>query len=179
MNGAPSPGRGPGSVDEPRTLKAEEPNATIEFQRLLHHPIEEVWTAITDPAEVAAWFMVQLDRPPTSGSISMRYSNGLHATGRVLDWDPPHVYEYEWNIAPGPTLPRGEQSVVRWELTAIEGGTLLVVTHRKLTRHTAEVFSRGFSSFLDRLSAQMDRRPLPEPPWLSSGSRVSRSEPDP
>jgi len=56
---------------------------------------------------------------------------------------------------------------VRWELSSLDEGTLLVLTHRKLTRPTAEIFARGFNTLLDRLSAQMDGTPLPEPPWLA------------
>ena len=41
------------------------------------------------------------------------------------------------------------------------------MTHRKLSRPTAEIFVRGVRVFLDRLSAQMDGTPLPEPPWLA------------
>ena len=29
---------------------------TIEFVRTFPHPIERVWKAVTDPAEVAIWF---------------------------------------------------------------------------------------------------------------------------
>jgi uncharacterized protein YndB with AHSA1/START domain len=95
----------------------------------------------------------------------MDHPNGVHATGRVLEWNPPQTYAYEWNLAAGPSHPQGETTIVRWELTPTEGGTLLVLTHRKLSRSTAEVFVRGLPVLLDRLSAQLDGTPLPDPPW--------------
>ncbi|MGA7923292.1 MAG: SRPBCC domain-containing protein [Thermoplasmata archaeon] len=155
----------PGSVDGPGLLHEDDERAIVTFQRLLHHPIEEVWAAITDPEELETWSLVKVSREPSHGRLEMRYANGLRAGGRVLEWNPPRVYEYEWNVDPGQALPRGETSIVRWELSPRNEGTLLVVTHRKLTRPTAEVLVRGLRVFLDRLSAHMDGRPIPEPPW--------------
>jgi uncharacterized protein YndB with AHSA1/START domain len=105
----------------------------------------------------------------------MEYANGLHASGRVTEWSPPRIYEYEWNVPPGPNQPDGERSIVRWELSSAEGGTLLVLSHRKLTRATAQVFARGLSVFLARLAALLDGTPLPEPPWTTGAPRPSLS----
>ena len=84
----------------------------------------------------------------------------------------PNVRGTEWNLPPGTNLPEGETSIVRWELSPADGGTLLVMTHRKLTRPTAEIFVRGVVVFLDRLSAQMDGTPLPQPPWLGQSRGI-------
>jgi uncharacterized protein YndB with AHSA1/START domain len=158
-----------GSVGGPGLFQTEGGKASILFRRWLRHPIQDVWEAITDPEQVEAWFMVKMAaRPSPGGSVEMEHPYGIRATGRVLEWRPPRAYEYEWNVAPGPNTPEGESSVVRWELTPSEGGTLLVLTHRKLSRATARTFVRGFGDFLDRLSAQLDGRPLPYPPWLDS-----------
>jgi hypothetical protein len=27
--------------------------------------------------------------------------------GKILNWDPPHVFEYEWKVAPVPEMPLG------------------------------------------------------------------------
>jgi uncharacterized protein YndB with AHSA1/START domain len=87
----------------------------------------------------------------------------VHATGRILGWDPPRLYEYEWNVASQVDHQfGGEESVVRWELTPQEGGTLLVVSHRDLTKATAKVFHLGMQAFLDRLEAQLEGQSLPD-----------------
>jgi uncharacterized protein YndB with AHSA1/START domain len=157
-----------GSIGGPGLLQTNDEWATILFRRLLHHPIEDVWDAITEPEQVEAWFLAKLTREDSPGGrLQMEHPNGIRATGRVLEWRPPRTYEYEWNLAPGPNLPEGENSVVRWELTPTDEGTLLVLTHRKLTRPTATVFSRGLGALLDRLSAHLEGTPLPDPPWLS------------
>lgn len=156
----------PGEVDGPGLLRVEGSKASITFRRLLHHPIEEVWAAITDPKQLEIWFMAKVRRENVAGGLlEMEHPNSIHATGRVIEWSPPRVYEYEWNLPPGAFYPEGEVSVVRWELSPYEGGTSLVVTHRKLSRPTAETFSHGFKELIDRLVALLDGTPLLVPSW--------------
>src|SRR3712207_3525652 len=92
--------------------------ATLLFTRHLAHPPEAVWSALTDPAELQHWFMMTaiIDGRP-GGSVDMKTGPAqFHWTGRILAWDPPRTYEYEWNAEPRAELPSGEKSVVRWEL---------------------------------------------------------------
>lgn len=161
-----------GSVGGPGLLQVEDENASILFRRWLRHPIDEVWSALTDPVKIQSWFMAKVSREDrTGGRLEMEHPNGVHATGRVLEWRPPRTYEYEWTLPPGPNQPNREASVVRWDLSPSEGGTLVVLTHRKLTRPTAEIFARGLRVFLDRLAASLDGTPMPDPPW---GPRPNR-----
>lgn len=166
MSGPTSTPAAPGSINGPGALEGDREFATVTFRRVLRHPIENVWSAITEPEQVAVWFLAKVQRTSEpGGDLVMEHPNGVRATGRVLEWDPPRAYEYEWNLPPGPDRPLGEASVVRWELDRTEEGTLLVLTHRRLSRPTAEVFSRGLKVLLDRLTAQLDGTPLPSPPW--------------
>lgn len=167
MSESPSPAESAGSVGGPGLLEVDQEGSSITFRRRLRHPIQDVWAAITDPKQVEAWFMAKLRREDArGGTLEMEHPNGVRAAGRVLEWRPPLAYEYEWNLSPGPTYPKGEASIVRWELTPTEGGTLLVMTHRRLSRPTAETFVRGFKVLLDRLSAFLDGTPMPTPPWV-------------
>src|SRR5207302_9053105 len=79
----------------------------------------------------------------------------------------------EWNVEPRKDLPKGERSIVRWELTSVGGTTLLRFSHRRLTRQTALVFAGGMHAFLDRLEDQLEGRPLGN--WLARVGEV-RSE---
>jgi uncharacterized protein YndB with AHSA1/START domain len=178
MTGIPNPSAEPGSVDGPGLLRTEDQKASIVFRRRLPHPIQEVWEAITQPDQVEAWFMAKVTREDAPGGrLEMEHPNGVRARGRVLEWRPPRTYEYEWNLSPGPNNPEGEASIVRWELTPTDGGTLLVLTHRKLTVPTATVFSRGLRVFLDRLSAHLEGTPLPQPPWVAQARSPEGSDP--
>lgn len=167
-----------GTVGGPGLLQSEGSQASVVFRRLLGHPIQDVWDAITDPAQIEAWFMAKVTREDRAGGrLEMEHPNHVRASGQVLEWRPPRIYEYEWNLPVDAAHPEGESSVVRWELTPADGGTLLVLTHRKLTRPTAAVFSRGLRSFLDRLAAHLDGAPLPDPPWLAPSRRAESAPP--
>jgi uncharacterized protein YndB with AHSA1/START domain len=153
-----------GSPSAPGEATVEGEAARLVFRRHLHHPPERVWSAITEPEQLRSWMLTEarIDGRP-GGSVDMLTGpDRVHATGRVLEWEPPRVYEYEWNVPPGPRMPNGETAIVRWELTPDPDGTLLVLTHRHLSRATATVFARGMRGFIDRLSAQLDGRPMPD-----------------
>jgi uncharacterized protein YndB with AHSA1/START domain len=161
----------PGEVGQ---VHIEGATATLVFRRVLRHPPQAVWNAITDPTEIRRWFMTEAKIDGRKGG-SVDFVTGaqrVHASGRILAWEPPRLYEHEWNADPTQNLPAGESSVVRWELTPTEHGTLVVLTHRKLSKETAVVFSRGLRVFLDRLAAQLDGAELPD--WQS---RVHGAEP--
>jgi uncharacterized protein YndB with AHSA1/START domain len=139
-------------------------HAALVFTRYLAHAPEVVWAALTEPQQFCAWFATtaQIDHHAggfvdmVSGPSQMRWS------GRILAWEPPRIFEYEWHIAPRPEIPQGEsESIVRWELAPASGGTTLTLTHRRLAKPTALGFAPGTHAFLDRLAAYLDRAPLP------------------
>ena len=162
----------------PCSMEVEGDHATLVLRRFLHHPPAVVWRAITEPDQLRQWFLTTavVEGHPGGRVDLLTGPSRVHATGRILTWDPPRVYEHEWNVAKdGSPFRTEEQSVVRWELSPREGGTLLVLTHRGLTRATAETFQHGLPGFLDRLEAQLDGRPLPD--WIRSiqeSQRLSR-----
>jgi uncharacterized protein YndB with AHSA1/START domain len=137
--------------------------ATLVFRRVLHHPPARVWSAITEPEQIRTWFVTEAKIDGRrGGSIDLvTGADRVHTTGRILEWEPPRVYEYEWRVPPGGFVPKGENGIVRWELTPAHDGTLLVLTYRRLSRSTAARLARGYSLFLDRLAAQLDGTELP------------------
>jgi uncharacterized protein YndB with AHSA1/START domain len=146
--------------------------ATITFSRRIGHPPEDVWSAITDPEQLQGWYMTRATIAGGKGG-SIDFVSGpsqLHITGRILSWDPPHLFEHEWRVDPRPDLPSGEESLVRWELAREGHETLMTFTFRRLTRRTATGFAPGMHAFLDRLVAQLDGESVPE--WTSLASRM-------
>jgi len=107
---------------------------------------ERVFKALIDPKQVLRWWTTP-DCPieaflidPRAGG-RWRYDtkqtknnvNGVskfHCEGEVLEYDPPRVLAYTW-IANWHERP-AQRTVVRWELAASKGGTLLRVTHSGL-----------------------------------------------
>jgi uncharacterized protein YndB with AHSA1/START domain len=146
-------------------LIVEGDTATLVFERILHHAPELVWEAIATPEGLREWLMCSEARIDgrTGGTIEMvsgppRY----RSKGKILNWDPPRMFEYEWNVAPVAEMPLGQNAIFRFELTARGSSTLLTVTYRRITKQNAPGFLPGTHAFLDRLEAQLDKKPLPD-----------------
>ena len=72
----------------------------VRFERIYDHPVARVWAAVTDPDEIRHWFPspeVEHDAR-TGGSITVSgdpYSP-TPKTSRILVWEPPHRFAFEW-----------------------------------------------------------------------------------
>jgi uncharacterized protein YndB with AHSA1/START domain len=157
-------------------MEVQGDRATLVLRRFLRHPPMTVWRAITEPEQIRQWFLtLAVVDGREGGKVDLVTGQSqVHATGRILTWDPPRVYEHEWNVTKEESrLHTGEQTVIRWELSAREGGTLLVLTHRGLSRKAANVFQHGVPGFLDRLEALLDGKPLPD--WERSVQESRRT----
>lgn len=147
---------------KPGTVAVDGEYATIRFERRYRHPVDVVWRALTEPEHLARWYMTKARLDPRPGG-SIDYVSGIsqfHVTGKILTWDPPRVFEHEWNVEPREFLPKGERSVLRWELAPDGDGTILRLTHRHLTAQTATGFVSGTHAFLERLEEELDGKPL-------------------
>jgi uncharacterized protein YndB with AHSA1/START domain len=144
-------------------VEMEGTTARLTFRRLLRHPPERVWRALTDSTEFEAWHIGTATIVGGEGGF-IEMTTGpaqFHWTGRILRWEPPRVLEYEMDAEPQEHLHSGERSVVRYELDPTEGGTLLTLLHIQLTPPTALGFAPGTHALLDRLTAHLDGEPLP------------------
>jgi uncharacterized protein YndB with AHSA1/START domain len=142
----------------------------IAFERRLRHSVDAVWAALTDPEELAAWLGRGALERREGGRVAIRTGpedrperQGL-ISGRVTAWDPPRVLEHEW------TQPGLDVSVVRYELEAEAGGTILRLTHRRSVRPGATGGRAGWHAYLDRLAAHLDG--LPVPAWAERRAEV-------
>jgi uncharacterized protein YndB with AHSA1/START domain len=123
---------------------------TLRFERTLAHPRERVWRAVTDPAELAAWFPSAVVYEPRVGAPMQFDFGGEHGIdvwpGEVLEFDPPRVFAFAWG-----------EDVLRFELTDAGAGTALVFTHAfahqpgKPARDGA-----GWATCLDALDGLLD-----------------------
>jgi uncharacterized protein YndB with AHSA1/START domain len=146
--------------------------ATLMFERRFRHPVQVVWEALTEPEHLARWYMTRARLEAREGG-TLEYWSGpaqYYVTGKILVWQPPRIFEHEWNVEPRKELPKGERSIVRWELTPDGDGTILRITHRRLTRPTALGFVAGIHAFLDRLENELDGTPLTD--WAARVAEV-------
>lgn len=144
--------------------------AVIAFERRLAHPVAVVWAALTESNQLAAWLGEGTVEPRAGGAVAIRTGPEERAerqrmmSGRILAWEPPHLLEYEW-LQPGLVI-----SVVRFELEADAGATVLRLTHRRNMTPGAVGGRAGWHAYLDRLAAHLDG--LPVPAWSQRRAEV-------
>jgi uncharacterized protein YndB with AHSA1/START domain len=152
-------------------LTIEGDRAVLHFERRLPFPVEKVWSAITDPNHRDQWMGKTVIEPREGGRIETVATGPplppdvKRMTGRILVWDPPHVFEHEWHqviVEPG---------VVRYELQPDGTGTLLRFSHRGLSVPNASGFRSGTHAFLDRLAALLAGEPMPN--WAQRYEAIS------
>jgi len=122
---------------------------TLRFERMLRHRPSVVWSALTEPGQVAVWFTAAAIEPGPGGRVDLDFGDEGAAVGEVTVWEPAQVFEHTWHEA-------GHESLVRWELTEVEAGTRLVLTHRGLLSDGGVDFAAGWQVFCDRLPVHLD-----------------------
>jgi uncharacterized protein YndB with AHSA1/START domain len=112
----------------------------------------EVWRVLTEPASIARWLATPVDVEVASGGpFQLALANGSRIDGRVREVVPERVLELDWQHA-------GEQpSVVRFELRAEDGGTVLVLDHGRIEAPLGMAYISRWSSVLARLDAEVAR----------------------
>jgi uncharacterized protein YndB with AHSA1/START domain len=124
----------------------------LRFERHLSRSIETVWQAVTDPAEMRAWFPTRIDIEGGQWKPGARLTHHFDGhdidplPGTVLEWDPPHRVRFTWGT-----------DAIGFELTpAPAGGTIFVLTE-ELSANAAARNAAGWDACLDRLQHGQER----------------------
>ena len=116
-------------------------NDRVRIERRYPHSIERVWRAITEPDELAQWFVVRPGWKPELGETWHQ----MGADGRITELEPPRVFAWEWGI-----------ERYRFELEPDGDGTRLVFTHLFNPQlGPAEQHERGWTAYFARLEAHL------------------------
>jgi uncharacterized protein YndB with AHSA1/START domain len=138
---------------------------TAHFERVLRHPPEVVWDALTTTASLDRWFMRATIEPRVGGVASFDPGEGP-ATGTVTVWSPPRELAYRW------PFPAEGDAHVTWTLEPLDDGaaTRLVLVHTALPVDWGAGYGSGWHSYLDRLAAHLaGQRP---PDWAERMAEV-------
>jgi uncharacterized protein YndB with AHSA1/START domain len=99
------------------TYETVDDRSALTFERRLAHPVERVWRAVTDPAELAHWFpsAVHGDIAP-GATLTFEFPGGEAPTmqGEVIEHDPPRCLAFTWG-----------DDMLRIELEPDDGGCVL------------------------------------------------------
>ncbi|ADB51803.1 SRPBCC family protein [Conexibacter woesei] len=132
----------------------------LRVERRVAHPPEKVWRAVTEPAELSAWFPSPVELDELRAGAEIRFvGDGFGSAGTIAEVDPPRVFAFDW-----------EGELLRFELAPDgDAGCLLVFTHTFDDRAGAASFAAGWDACLDALDGLLDGiDPPAQPPEMSA-----------
>lgn len=127
----------------------------VRFERTLPYPIDAVWRALTDPAQMAIWFTdVKMDFVVGGKmTIYFRDEQKTESFGKIVRLEPLRLFEYSW-----------EDELATWELFP-QGNSAckLVLTYSKLPETYAISVPAGWHIILDQLEDVLSGHTEPYP----------------
>ncbi|GAA0974415.1 SRPBCC family protein [Acrocarpospora macrocephala] len=145
------------------TLHTVDGRTVLRMERLLAHPVEKVWRAITDPAHLSQWYpfpAAELDLRP-GGTIIFDDGAGTVLKAVITELDPPRVFAFSEH-APV-SVPRESEDLVRFELRPEAAGCLLIFTHTFDDRYAAASYASGWQTCLVAMEFLLEGRPFTPP----------------
>ncbi len=139
--------------DEHAVLLEREGRSVLRFQRVLAHPRERVWRALTEREDLAAWHPTPFDlEPRAGGAIEFDAPEGMPTwpRGQVLACEQPSLLVHTWGPPP--------EDELRWTLEEHGGGCLLTLEHHFADRFKAARDGAGWHLCLRALAALLDGR---------------------
>ena len=145
------------------TLVRDGERYAVRFERRLHHPIDKVWRAISEPEELRQWFPdggVEIDLT-VGGKVKFAAEGWeeddelVPREGTVTRLDPPRLLEFTWGDDP-----------LRFELSAEGDGCILVFTQTFAGRAAAPRLAAGWTICLANLDALLDGAAAEGGDWL-------------
>jgi uncharacterized protein YndB with AHSA1/START domain len=144
------------------TLERHGDRQLIRFERRLHHPVERVWRALTEPDEIAAWLALAELELTEGGRVVLTWQNTdpegntAVARGTVSALEPPRVLELDTDI----------HGRLRWELEPDGDGTVLTFTaDAQLPEDWELEVLAGWHIHLDHLEHVLDGGTIDWPNW--------------
>lgn len=131
----------------------------LQFDRLFHAPIEDVWYSLTNPTAMQAWIGTYTGTPST-GAVRFRMASedAEWQNTSILECDAPHGFHAD--------IGEGEDAVrVFCHLREAGGMTTLTLGQRLRSPSDATSIGPGWDYFLDRLAAARAGNEMPE--WSS------------
>jgi uncharacterized protein YndB with AHSA1/START domain len=131
----------------------------LTLQKLLNHPIQKVWAAISEPRQIEKWWMTESDFKAEPGYNYDLKRDGGQLTGTVLEVDPPNRLVYTF-VSPKHNM-EAETTVI-WTLEEKGNATLLTLVHKDFDKLGAsrqsvwEGINKGWPAHLASLEKELD-----------------------
>lgn len=121
-------------------LRSKDNRHVLRIERELTHPIEKVWRALTESAQLSAWFPATVTVESQVGGKVIFDQGGDIMTGVVLELEPPRVLAFDWG-----------GDLLRFELAESTSGTKLTFSHVFDVRSAAASFASGWHQCFEGL----------------------------
>lgn len=143
------------------------PAKMVALTRTYEAELADVWDALTDAVRLARWFL------PVSGDLTLggRYQFEGNAGGVVRECEEPNRFVVTWEMGPASEV---DASLVEVRLTAVEGGTRLILEHRAQVppefwdAYGPGAVGVGWDGGLLGLALHLAGEPLPTPEQLGA-----------
>jgi len=112
----------------------------LRFERRLPHPVERVWRAVSEPAELGRWFVAPVAWKPELGERL----DAMGQQGEITELDPPRRLAWTWGA-----------EAFSFELSPAEDGCLLVFVHVIDDRALGAQHAAGWETYFKRLDAHL------------------------
>lgn len=148
------------------TVETQGDSLILRFERYLHHTIEEVWAAITEPEQLVAWLAEADVELSLGGHVRLRWLNtdehgnrhedSVVMNATITQLEPPRLLEYAGD----------RHGVLRWELREEASGCILTFSSTLPTPvdRLAESLA-GWHTHLDFLAEALDGQAVDWPRW--------------
>jgi uncharacterized protein YndB with AHSA1/START domain len=139
-------------------MPASYSDGALRFERRFAHPVEKVWRAVSDPAELAHWFpcRVEVGELRVGAPVHFVFPEevGIEMDGEVTALDPPRLLAFTW----GP-------DELRFELEPDGDGCLLRFTDVLDEQDKAARDAAGWEVCLARLDQRLAGEETEPPDW--------------
>ena len=104
----------------------------VVVKQRVNAPVERVWNALTDKAQMKEWYF---DIPDFELGVHNEFNffepggeNKFHHRGEILEMIPNQKFKHSWFY---PEFSK-EKTIVKWELKEDREGTIITLTHKGL-----------------------------------------------
>jgi uncharacterized protein YndB with AHSA1/START domain len=137
-------------------VTAVDDGVRLQFRRVWPHPVEDVWSAITDPGRMARWLGTYDGERRVGGTGTFTMTQEDQSVGErmtIVECDPPRRLVVEWLSE--------ERWRVQLDLEAEGGRTVLLFSQSFASGTDVGDLALGWHWYLDKLGAEVVGAPQP------------------
>ena len=146
------------------TYETIDARPTLQFERRIGHPVQDVWRAITDVTQFNAWFGVALTSPfapgaEVSGKITIPNYEYVTLSLWIEKMEPERLFSFRWHphaIEKGVDYSAEPTTLVEFMLEDVSGGTRLTIVESGFDALPTSRRAKAFTSNAGGWTSQLE-----------------------